>query len=150
ASPHTLTQPHHEVNVPAHVRTTQWWRWRRIKRGDAGEKARVLCKYLLVQQDRRSPPVSNFCRGRGRRKEGDLDAALKLTSQVWTYLERCYVRRLMLARVQGQFEAAAVVRSLSLRGSNRQSQLSITDLQGLVGFFSETRLLCAHTHYTSP
>lgn len=83
-------------------------------------------------------------------KEGDSDATLKLTSQVWTYLERRYVRRLMLARVQGEFEAAAVVRSLSLRGSNQQSQLSITDLHGLVGFFSETRLLRALTQHTSP
>lgn len=41
---------------------------------------------------------------------------LKLTAQVWTYLVN-----LKLAIVQGEFEAAAVVKSLSLRGSNQQS-----------------------------
>lgn len=64
-----------------------------------------------------SPLVSDFCKVFTENKddEMDLDTMLKLTTQVWTYLVN-----LKLATVQGEFEAAAVVESLSLRGSNQQ------------------------------
>ena len=69
-------------------------------------------------------------------------AMLELPSQVWTYLVN-----LKLATVQGEFEAAAVVESLSLRASNQQRQLSITGLQASWAFSQKdapsTR---AHTH----
>lgn len=59
--------------------------------------------------------ISAKCSSKQRQGERDLDAMLKLTTQVWTYLAN-----LNLATVQGEFEAAAVIESLSPRGSNQQ------------------------------
>lgn len=56
-------------------------------------------------------------------------------SGVWTQLARRQARRLTLATVQGEFAAAAVLRSRSPRGSNQQSWLSITALRALRAFF---------------
>lgn len=52
---------------------------------------------------------------RNKDTKKDLNTLLKLTTQVWTYLVN-----LKLATVQGEFEAAAVIESLSPRGSNQQ------------------------------
>lgn len=59
--------------------------------------------------------VSAKCSSKTKERKTYLGTMLKLTTQVWTYLVNP-----KLATVQGEFEAAAVVESLSLRGSNQQ------------------------------